>query len=129
MFKNLVTTLYKVMYNKRIKQSNDPKIFGCLTSSLFLFAFFLNIITTYEIISRTRVVIYYGKISSFIIFGTFSFFMYLLLFRVFNVDQDDIGTSGYEIEKTTTRKVWMIYIINTSLLFILPLLRKFIFKV
>lgn len=129
MVREFIVTLYKVMYNKQLKRGveNNPRITSALVTALFIFILGLNCFAVYEILFRKMLKISQGKIGNFIMFGIFSYFVYLLIFKIYNVDSEKITQDGYELNEGTSKKIWILFIANFALVFILPLFRDYYF--
>lgn len=126
MFKEFVVTLYKVMYNKQLNTRHSPAGSAFLIVTLFFGFLTAEAVVIKEIISHTRVNVGEGRIMGLIYFSVISFIVYLMLFKVFKVEP--ASDFGYSISKETSRKIWITCIINLLLFFILPVVRKVIFK-
>lgn len=126
MIKEFIVTLYKVMYNRQLKTRYSSVSMACFTTSLFFGFLIMEGVVLKEIVSHTRVIMGQPRIMGPIYFSILSFIIYLMLFKVFKVEP--ASDFGYSISKETTRKIWIIYIINILLFFILPVVRKVIFK-
>lgn len=124
--RGFIADLYKVMYNRKSRRGNSATV-ACLFTALFFCVFILDFLVLIEISFHTRIYTSNVKIISVICFGFITLMMYQLLFKVLKIEQ--AGEDGYELEDGVSRKIWMTYCLNLAFMFILPLIRTYVFGI
>lgn len=104
-------------------------LMGALTTALFFFILVLNMAGIASILIGKRVLLSADKPTIWILNAVYLTLAYQFIFNVLKLNKLGDGDDNFFlVEPNISKKVWIIYISNFLLVFILPLLSKYYFK-
>ena len=120
--KKYLTDLHKTafIYFRRINEGS-PNLISYLVVFLFVFVFALNIVTITSTLSCINIKIDNGKTGNLLLVILLAVIGYFLFYNVFLMEKF-IDNPEISVEKQ--KKVWIVFIINFILFFILAIIRK-----
>ncbi|RDC55516.1 hypothetical protein DU508_14610 [Pedobacter chinensis] len=120
--KNYLLDLYAVAFNHFLKmKEGKPNLMGYLTVFIFSFVFVFNIIIISLIFTGKDLLFYNNKFNNFVGVGIIACLGYFVFYKIFKIKKH-----GVKVDISNRRKkvVWIIFILNFLLFFILAVIRK-----